>query len=154
MRSAEQDEYAAFKEKVRQTVYMDNLSPHVTESVMRTALDQYGTVKSVQFIPNHLGPQNIPQCSLVEMEKEKQAEVVISTICQSVRARAAEAEMFSNRPRQPGRRIHFHWLDPADPDFEVASKLKHLVKKHQLDKEEKLAKLQGEALKGNYKGRL
>ena len=80
MGSAEQDEYSAFKEKVRRMVYMDNLSPHVTESVMRTALDQYGTVKSVQFIPNYLGPQNIPQCALVEMEKEKQAGVVISTI--------------------------------------------------------------------------
>ncbi|XWS09319.1 hypothetical protein CRYUN_Cryun40dG0075300 [Craigia yunnanensis] len=171
MGSAELDEYAAFKEKVRRTVYMDNLSPHVTESVVRTALDQYGTVKSVQFIPNYLGPRNIPQCALVEMEKEKQAQVVISTICQfpfmmsgmprPVRARAAEAEMFSDRPRQPGRQIRFRWLDPADPDFEVANKLKRLAKKHatetavmlkhQLDKEEKLAKQQGEALKANYK---
>ncbi|XWS09321.1 hypothetical protein CRYUN_Cryun40dG0075300 [Craigia yunnanensis] len=140
MGSAELDEYAAFKEKVRRTVYMDNLSPHVTESVVRTALDQYGTVKSVQFIPNYLGPRNIPQCALVEMEKEKQAQVVISTICQfpfmmsgmprPVRARAAEAEMFSDRPRQPGRQIRFRWLDPADPDFEVANKLKRLAKKH------------------------
>ncbi|XP_022722066.1 uncharacterized protein LOC111279310 [Durio zibethinus] len=165
------DEYAAFKEKVRRTVYMDNLSPHVTESVIRTALDQYGTVKSVHFIPNYLGPQNIPQCALVEMEKEKQAEVVISTLSQfpfmmsgmprPVRARAAEVEMFADRPRQPGKQIHFRWLDPADPDFEVASKLKRLAKKHatetavmlrhQLDKEEKLAKQQGEALKANYK---
>ena len=140
MGSAELGEYAAFKEKVRRTVYMDNLSPHVTESVMRTALDQYGTVKSVQFIPNYLGPQNIPQCALVEMEKEKQAQVVISTISQfpfmmsgmprPARARAAEAEMFADRPRQPGRQIHFRWLDPADPDFEVANKLKRLAKKH------------------------
>ncbi|KAK6255373.1 hypothetical protein QUC31_017043 [Theobroma cacao] len=171
MGSAEQGEYAAFEEKVRRTVYMDNLSPNVTESVVRTALDQYGTVKSVHFIPNYLEPQNIPQCALVEMETEKQVEVVISTISQfpfmmsgmprPVRARAAKVEMFSDRPRQPGRRIHFRWLDPADPDFEVANKLKHLAKrhatetavmlKHQLEKEEKLAKQQGEALKANYK---
>ncbi|XVF37714.1 hypothetical protein REPUB_Repub20aG0033400 [Reevesia pubescens] len=171
MGSAGQDEYAAFEKKVRRTVFMDNLSPHVTESVMRTALDQYGTVKSVQFIPNYLEPQNIPQCALVEMEKEKQAEVVISTISQfpfmmsgmprPVRARAAVPEMFADRPRKPGRQIHFRWLDPADPDFEVASKLKRLAKKHaaetavmlkhQLDKEEKLAKQQGETLKANYK---
>lgn len=171
MGSAEQDEYAAFDEKVRRTIYMDNLSPHVSESVVRTALDQYGTVKSVQFIPNYLEPQNIPQCALVEMENEKQAEVVISTISQfpfmmsgmprPVRARPAEAEMFGDRPRKPGKQIHFRWLDHADPDFEVANKLKRLVKrhaaetavmlKHQLDKEEKLAKQQGEALKANYK---
>ncbi|XVE81080.1 hypothetical protein DITRI_Ditri15bG0034500 [Diplodiscus trichospermus] len=171
MGSAEREEYAAFEEKVRRTVYIDNLSPHVTESVLRTALDQYGTVKSVQFIPNYLGPQNTPQCALVEMEKEKQAEVVISTISQfpfmmsgmprPVRASAAKVEMFGDRPRKPGKQIHFRWLDPADPDFEVASKLKRLVKKHagetavmlkhQMDKEEKLAKQQGEALKANYK---
>ncbi|KAL4290021.1 hypothetical protein GQ457_14G000430 [Hibiscus cannabinus] len=171
MGSAEQDEYAAFKEKVRRTVFMDSLSPIVTESVVRTALDQYGTVKSVEFIPNYLEPRNMARCALVEMEKEKQAEVVISTISElpfmmsgmprPVRACAAVPEMFADRPRKPGRQLHVHWLDPSDPNFEVANKLKQLVKKHatenavmlkhQLEKEEKLAKQQGETLKANYK---
>ncbi|KAE8694903.1 Enzyme binding,tetrapyrrole binding [Hibiscus syriacus] len=171
MGSAEQDEYAAFKEKVRRTVFMDNLSPVVTESVVRTALDQYGNVKSVEFLPNYLEPRNMPRCALVEMEKEKQAEVVISTLSElpfmmsgmprPVRARAAVPEMFGDRPRKPGRHLHVHWLDPSDPNFELANKLKQLVNKHatenevmlkhQLEKEEKLAKQQGETLKANYK---
>ncbi|KAK8663436.1 hypothetical protein V6N13_083255 [Hibiscus sabdariffa] len=171
MGSAEQVEYAAFKEKVRRTVFLDNLSPLVTESVVRTALDQYGTVKSVEFIPNYLEPRNMPRCALVEMEKEKQAEVVISTLSEfpfmmsgmprPVRALAAVPEMFGDRPRQPGRQLKVHWLEPSDPNFEVANKLKQLVKKHatenavmlkhQLEKEEKLAKQQGETLKANYK---
>ncbi|KAB2062365.1 Putative RNA-binding rbpD [Gossypium arboreum] len=171
MESGKQNEYAAFEEKVRRTVYLDNLSPNVTESIVRTALDQYGTVKSVEFIPNYLEPRNMPQCALVEMEKGKQAKVVISTLSEfpfmmsgmprPVRARAAVAEMFGDRPRKPGRQIRICWLDTADPDFEVASKLKQLVKrhatetavmlKHQLEKEEKLAKQQGETLKANYK---
>ncbi|KAL4377873.1 hypothetical protein GQ457_02G042660 [Hibiscus cannabinus] len=171
MGSAEQVEYAAFKEKVRRTVFLDNLSPLVTESVVRTALDQYGTVKSVEFMPNYLEPRNMPRCALVEMEKEKQAEVVISTLSEfpfmmsgmprPVRALAAVPEMFGDRPRQPGRQLKVHWLEPSDPNFEVANKLKQLVKKHatenavmlkhQLEKEEKLAKQQGENLKANYK---
>ncbi|KAG4125973.1 hypothetical protein ERO13_D10G129400v2 [Gossypium hirsutum] len=140
MESGKQNEYAAFEEKVRRTVYLDNLSPNVTESVVRTALDQYGTVKSVEFIPNYLEPRNMPQCALVEMEKEKQAKVVISTLSEfpfmmsgmprPVRARAALAEMFGDRPRKPGRQIRIRWLDTADPDFKVASKLKQLVKRH------------------------
>ncbi|PPD80831.1 hypothetical protein GOBAR_DD22231 [Gossypium barbadense] len=150
MESGKQNEYAAFEEKVRRTVYLDNLSPNVTESVVRTALDQYGTVKSVEFIPNYLEPRNMPQCALVEMEKEKQAIVVISTLSEF-------PFMMSGMPRP----IRIRWLDTADPDFEVASKLKQLVKrhatetavmlKHQLEKEEKLAKQQGETLKANYK---
>ncbi|OMO57619.1 hypothetical protein CCACVL1_25733 [Corchorus capsularis] len=172
MESAEADEYAAFVKKMRRTVYLDNLSPHVTEPVVRTALDQYGTVKSVQFIPNYFEPNNLPRCALVEMEKEKQAEVVVSTLShypfmmsgmpRPVRARAAEAEMFSDRPRKPNRRnILFRWVPPTDPDFEVANKLKRLAKrhadetavmlKHQMDKERELAKQQSETLKANYK---
>ncbi|KAB2009085.1 hypothetical protein ES319_D10G143100v1 [Gossypium barbadense] len=156
MESGKQNEYAAFEEKVRRTVYLDNLSPNVTESVVRTALDQYGTVKSVEFIPNYLEPRNMPQCALVEMEKEKQAIVVISTLSEF-------PFMMSGMPRPVRARaaIRIRWLDTADPDFEVASKLKQLVKrhatetavmlKHQLEKEEKLAKQQGETLKANYK---
>lgn len=145
MGSTERGEYAAFEAKVRRTIFMDNLSPHVTESVVRTALGQYGTVKSIQFIPNYLGPPNLPQCALVEMEKEKQAQVVIATISQfpfmmsgmprPVRARAAKPEMFADRPRQPGRQVQFRWLDRSDPDFEVATKLKRLVKKHATETE-------------------
>ncbi|KAL9343047.1 hypothetical protein Peur_063478 [Populus x canadensis] len=169
--STAEADYAVFLEKVKRTVYIDNLSPQVTESVMRTALGQFGTVKNVQFIPNYTGPKNIPRCALVEMECRRQAEAVVSEITQfpfmmsgmprPARAFRAEVEMFDDRPIKPGRRIQCRWVDRKDPDFEVASKIKCLVRKHaaedlfllqqQLAQEEKLAKQQEETLKANYK---
>lgn len=140
MESTAEVKYAAFEEKVRRTVYIDNLSPHATESALRTALDQFGNVKNIWFIPNYTEPRNIPHCALVEMEKLKQAEAIISEMSQfhfmisgmprPVRARPAEVEMFGSHPTKPGRRIHFHWLDPNDHDFEVAKKLKRLKRIH------------------------
>ena len=59
MATPNREEYAAFEQKVKRTVYVDNLSPQVTETVLQTALDQFGTVKSVQFIPNYITPGNI-----------------------------------------------------------------------------------------------
>lgn len=171
MGTPNKSEYAAFEDKVKHTVYIDNLSPHVTESVLRTALDQFGTVVNIQFIPNYIVPGNIPNCALIEMETTKQAISVVSTLAQypfmmsgmprPVRARHAEAEMFDDRPIKPGRKIQCRWLNPDDPDFEIAKKLKHLCQKHsaeaafllkqQQQKEEELAKQQQESLKQNYK---
>ena len=73
-----QADYATFEEKVKQTVYLDNLSPHITEPVVRFALNQFENVKSVHFIPNYIEPMNIPQCTLVEKEDLMQAEAVVS----------------------------------------------------------------------------
>ncbi|GMP55487.1 hypothetical protein CsSME_00020294 [Camellia sinensis var. sinensis] len=167
---SEEAEYAAFEEKVRRNVYIDNLSPQVTEAVLRTALNQFGNVEKVQFIPNYTEPRNIPHCALVEMENSKQAKQIVSEMGnfpfmmsgmpRPVRARAAEMEMFDDHPRKPGRKIKFHWLDPQDPDFKVAKELKLLTRKHaaessfalkvQLAQEEKLANKQAETLKANY----
>lgn len=140
MSSTEEAEYAAFEDKVKRTVYVDNLSPQVTESVLTTALNQFGNVQNVQFIPNYTEPKNMPRCALVEMENVKQAKQIISEMSnfpfmmsgmpRPVRARDAEIGMFDNRPRNPGRRIICRWLDPQDPDFRVAKKLTNLVKKH------------------------
>ncbi|XP_059430567.1 uncharacterized protein LOC132164148 [Corylus avellana] len=169
--SAAQAEYAAFEEKVKRTVYLDNLSPKVTETVLKMALNQFGTVKSVQFIPNYMEPRNIPQCALVEMENSRQAEAVVSEISQfpfmmsgmprPVRARPAQVEMFDGHPTKPGRRIQCRWLEPSDPDFKIATEIKRLTWKHaaevafllkqQLQEEEKLASQQQDKLKGNYK---
>ncbi|KAL9436746.1 hypothetical protein AB3S75_022734 [Citrus x aurantiifolia] len=171
MGSTTEAEYAAFLEKVKRTVYLDNLSPQVTEPVIRTALDQFGNVKNVQFIPNYTEFRNIPHCALVEMENLKQAKDVVTSLHEfpfmmsgmprPVRARAAEVEMFDDRPAKPGERIQFRWLDPNDPDFEVAQRLKRLARKHaaeasfvlkeQLEQEEQLANQQEETLKQNYK---
>lgn len=138
--SAAQADFAAFEEKVKRTVYLDNLSPKVTESVLKMALNQFGTVKSVQFIPNYMEPRNIPQCALVEMENSRQAGAVVSEISQfpfmmsgmprPVRARPAEVEMFDGHPIKPGRRIQCRWLEASDPDFKIATEIKRLTWKH------------------------
>ncbi|KAM1724078.1 hypothetical protein PS2_021957 [Malus domestica] len=97
-------EYAAFEEKVKRTVYLDNISPQVTESIVKTALSQFGTVKS-----------NVLHCALVEMENPKEASVIgkeitefrfmILGIPRLVRALSAAANMFDERPTMPRRQI-------------------------------------------------
>nr|XP_027126896.1 uncharacterized protein LOC113743036 isoform X2 [Coffea arabica] len=169
--AASAEEYAAFEERVRRTVYMDNLSPQVTENVLKAALDQFVNVVNVQFIPNYINPQSLPRAALVEMETLNQASAIIAEIADSpfmvlgmprpVRACAAEVEMFDSRPKKPGRKITYKWLDHEDPDFEVARKIKVLTRKHaaetefllnhQLKEEENLANQQLETLKAHYK---
>ncbi|KAM1281607.1 hypothetical protein ACFX2H_022064 [Malus domestica] len=97
-------EYAAFEEKVKRTVYLDNISPQVTESIVKTALSQFGTVKS-----------NVLHCALVEMENPKEASVIgkeitefrfmILGIPRLVRALSAAANMFDERPTMPRRQM-------------------------------------------------
>ncbi|KAK4394661.1 hypothetical protein Sango_1620400 [Sesamum angolense] len=167
----ENAQYAAFLEKVEKTIYVDNLSPQVTEAVMKAAFNQFGNVVGVQFIPNYLEPKNMPQAALVEMENPKQAREIIMEMGQypfmisgmprPVRAHAAKLEMFDERPRKPGRRTVCRWVDSKDPDFDVAKKIEHLVRKHaaetsivleqQLAEEEKLANQQSEMLKARYR---
>ncbi|XP_027072332.1 uncharacterized protein LOC113776314 [Coffea eugenioides] len=168
--AASAEEYAAFEERVRRTVYMDNLSPQVTENVLKAALDQFVNVVNVQFIPNYINP-SLPRAALVEMETPNQASAIITEMADSpfmvlgmprpVRACAAEVEMFDSRPKKPGRKITYKWLDPEDPDFEVARKMEVLTGKHaaetefllnhQLKEEENLANQQLETLKAHYK---
>lgn len=140
MGSSAEEEYTAFLEKVKRTVYLDNLSPQVTEHVLKSALDQFATVKSVKFIPNYIEPRNVAQCALVELDSVKKAKEVVLMIVQypfmisgmprPVRARHAELEMFDDRPRKPGRKLTCRWLEPDDPDFQVAQELKRLTRKH------------------------
>lgn len=161
-----QKEYAAFEEKVKRTVYLDNLSPQVTEPVIKAAFEQYGNVISTHFIPNYTDCYHC-KCALVELENYKQASTIIdmlrtypfmmSGMPRPVVARAAEPGMFDERPANPDRKIQLYWLDPKDPDFEVAQNLKNLTKKHFAERayllerqhveEEKLSKKQVEALK-------
>ncbi|KAJ4964957.1 hypothetical protein NE237_016806 [Protea cynaroides] len=162
--------YRAFMEKVKRTVFLDNLSPEVTAAVIKTALGQFGNVINVQFIPNYTGPRNIPKCALVELETAKQAQGIIqemtnfpfmmSGMPRPVRASAAELEMFADHPKKPGLETRCHWVEPTDPDFEVVTELKDLVKKHaleaslllklELEEEEKVSKHQVEVLQSNY----
>ncbi|PKA47460.1 hypothetical protein AXF42_Ash020189 [Apostasia shenzhenica] len=163
--------YADFEEKVKRTVLLDNLSPEVTSAVVKTALEQFGSVLSVEFIPNLTIPFDIPQSALVEMADAEKASKVIKTMKEfpfmisgmprPVRALVAKPEMFADRPPLPGRKINFCWVDRSDPDFEVADKLKMLCGKHtkenlaliqlQLEEEEKLAQQQDDMIQSNYK---
>ncbi|KAH9619502.1 hypothetical protein KSS87_015648 [Heliosperma pusillum] len=164
------DEYAKFEEKVKRTVYLDNLSPVVSDSVIKAAFGQYGDVKNIHFIPNYTEPHCNSKCALVELESSKQAKAILDMLSaypfmmagmpRPVRGLPAEPQMFEDRPPKPGRIIQVRWLDPKDPDFEVAQELKKLAKKHvaeqsflhkkRLEEEEKLSKQQDEALKSHY----
>lgn len=170
MEPSTEEEYAAFEEKVKRTIYLDNLSNQVTEAVLTNALDQFGTVTKVQFIPTYFNSCG-GNAALVEMEKKKEAEEIILEMDESplmisgmprpVRAQKAQIGMFDDRPKKRHRNIVCFWMDPSNPKFEVAKKIKNLTKKHaaeaaylmerQLADEEKLHNQQSENLKSNYK---
>lgn len=134
------EEYAQFLKKVKRTVYLDNISPKVTETVIKAALDQFGNVMEVQFIPTFMQPEGVPRAALVEMENRKLAEQIINDMKnipfmiagmpRPVRAKAATVEMFDDRPVKPGRNIKCYWLFKKDPNFRVAQKIQNLVKTH------------------------
>ncbi|XP_043714731.1 uncharacterized protein LOC122663091 [Telopea speciosissima] len=134
--------YNTLEEKLKRTVFLDNLSPHVTAAVLKSALGQFVNVIEVQFIPNYMGPSNIPRCALVELETVKQAQSIVeemtnypfmmSGMPRPVRACVTQKEMF-DRPKKSGLDIRCRWADPMDPNFEVATKEKDLIKKHQAE---------------------
>ncbi|KAL3628822.1 hypothetical protein CASFOL_027868 [Castilleja foliolosa] len=164
-------EYNAFLKKVEKTIYVDDLSPQVTDKVLKAAFNQFGDVTNIQFMPNYFESKNMPVAALVEMDTPKQAKTVISQMKlyplmilgmpRPVRSYPAVPEMFEDRPRKPGRQIMCRWVDPKEPDFEVAKKIKYLVRKHEAEttlvlehqrhEEEKLANQQNETLKAHYK---
>ncbi|KAL8508910.1 hypothetical protein ACS0TY_016203 [Phlomoides rotata] len=159
-------EYDEFLKRVKRTIYLDNISPATTESVLKAAFNQFGNVTRVEFISDLMQPNGYPQAVLVEMENEDQTKQVVTEMHifpfmiggmpRPVRAKSATLEMFDDRPSKPGRKIQCRWLNPEEPDFEVSMKIKNLVKKHaaeasflleqQLAEEEKLSTKQDEAL--------
>lgn len=136
--------YKEFEEKVKRTVYLDNLSRLATNAVITTALNQFGSVKNVSFLTNYTVPFDIPQSALVEMETEKDAESVVNILDEfpfmmsgmprPVRAKHATAEMFNDRPWKPGRKLEFRWVGPTDPDCHNVRKFKLMSKRHELEK--------------------
>ncbi|XP_006303307.2 uncharacterized protein LOC17900115 [Capsella rubella] len=171
MATPEEVEYEKFLERVRRTVYIDELTPLATYPVIEAAFNQFGTVKSVSFIPNFLGPKELPIGVLVEMETEEMAKDVTATVTQlpfmvagmprPVRATPSHPHMFVDRPKKPGRKIRFRWINPNDPDFDKAKKMKRLVRKHtaetsfmlkkQLEEADKLSKQQAETAITHHK---
>ncbi|XP_058224432.1 uncharacterized protein LOC131333748 [Rhododendron vialii] len=162
---------AAFEERMRRTVYVDNLSPQVNESILKSAFDQFGNVQKVEFFPNFAEESNMPHCALVEMDSPELAKELVQAMSNQpfmifgmprpVRVCAAEMEMFEDRPQKLGTKITCQWLEPQNPGFTIAKKLKELTRRHaaeasflhqyQLEEEEKLAKQQAETLEANYK---
>ncbi|XP_020106532.1 uncharacterized protein LOC109722798 isoform X2 [Ananas comosus] len=164
-------DYADFLEKVKKTVFIDNISPKATTSVVESGLQQFGNVVNVEFMPNYMIPYNIPQCALVEMEDQKQALKAIDAMTnypfmmggmpRPVRVTAAKVEMFCDRPAPPDRRkIRFRWMQPTDPHFHAMKKFRWLARrhtaeslamiKHLLASDEELAKQQKKMLEANY----
>jgi hypothetical protein len=136
-------QYQEFEEKVKRTVYLDNLSNQATEAVIKAALSQFCSIKNVTFVVNYTIPYNIPQSALVEMETQKDAEIVVSMLHdfpfmmsgmpRPVRAIHATAVMFNDRPRIPGSKLKFRWVGHADSDFKMVKKLKLLSRKHEVE---------------------
>ena len=108
------EEYATFENKVKHSVYIDNLSQLAKESVTKATFDQFGNVILVKLILTYLELKGMGRAALVVMKNAYEARTIISEIGNSpfvisgmprpVRARAAVVEMFDNLPRKPDRR--------------------------------------------------
>ncbi|KAF3774218.1 hypothetical protein EJ110_NYTH53601, partial [Nymphaea thermarum] len=143
MGSQSGNEPSEFMKKMKKTVFVDNVSGLVTDSMIRKAFEQFGTVVNISFIPDYLEQNNASKCVLVEMESEKKAtSLLVETsnlpfmlggMPRPIRCRMAEPEMFSERPRKSDRKMTCRWIQPNDPDFEVAKRMKELVKKHEAE---------------------
>ncbi|GJN25941.1 hypothetical protein PR202_gb13830 [Eleusine coracana subsp. coracana] len=164
-------DYADFENKVKRTIYLDQLSPQVTSSVIKAALAQCANVASVEFIVNYTIPYDIPSAALVELDDEMQAKAavelmndfpfIIGGMPRPVKAIPAKPEMFRDRPSRPGINKEFRWVKQGDDEYDAMKKLKNLAKrqeaenmaliKNQLEEEKELAKQQQEVLDGNGK---
>uniref|UniRef100_A0A0D9WXD0 RRM domain-containing protein n=1 Tax=Leersia perrieri TaxID=77586 RepID=A0A0D9WXD0_9ORYZ len=164
-------QYQEFEEKVKRTVYLDCFSHQATEAVIKTALNQFGAIKEINFLVNYTIPFSIPQSALVIMETEKDAVAVVNMLNEfpfmmsgmprPVRATRATAEMFNDRPRRPGSKSEFRWVSSTDADYHIVKKLKLMSRrhelenlaliKHELEEENFLAKHQEEILNCNQR---
>ncbi|KAG5610051.1 hypothetical protein H5410_021332 [Solanum commersonii] len=107
MEAVFEEEYAAFENKVKRSIYIDNLSPLVKEFVIKAALDQFGN--------------NADEARTI-ISEIRNSPFMISGMPRPVRARPAVVEMFDDRPRKPDRTIMCYWLKSNEPDFEVATR--------------------------------
>ncbi|XP_071708424.1 ASI1-immunoprecipitated protein 1-like [Rutidosis leptorrhynchoides] len=154
----------------KRTIYIDNPSYHVTKSVLETALNQFGTVTNIQFVPTYF--MSCPViAALVEMQTIRQADDIVNEMNDSplmvsgmprpVRAQKARVDMFHDYQKEQVRLIICQFMDPNDPKYEVAKSFKKLTKRqaaeaafsteHELAVEEKLHNQQNVAFKANYK---
>ncbi|KAG6396248.1 hypothetical protein SASPL_142394 [Salvia splendens] len=135
------EEYDEFLKKVERTIYLDNISPAVTEPVLKAAIDQFGKVITVQFIHAYLQPNGI-HAALVEVENKKQAETLINEL-ESVPFMVGGCLGLSG-PRLLVSRCLLIKLVKKHAE-EVAFLLNEQVKE-----EEQLAKMQSHTLNGHH----
>jgi hypothetical protein len=136
-------DYADFKEKVKKTIYLDQLSPQVTSQVIKAALAQCANVVNVEFIMNYTIPFDIPSAALVELDNEMQVKAsvelmsdfpfIIGGMPRPVKAIPAKPEMFRDRPRRPGINKKFRWVKQGDEEYETMKKLKILAERQEAE---------------------
>ncbi|CAI5462074.1 unnamed protein product [Closterium sp. Yama58-4] len=101
---AEAEREATFEERVARSILVDELCPAVTPAALQSALGQFGSVRSVQMVPNLLHPRRSSGCAVVELDSRHLALKMIADISESilivgagprpVRAVKARADMF------------------------------------------------------------
>ncbi|CAI5534925.1 unnamed protein product, partial [Closterium sp. Naga37s-1] len=64
---AEGEREATFEERVARSILVDELCGAVTPAALQSALGQFGTVRSVQLVPNLLDPRRSSGCAIVEL---------------------------------------------------------------------------------------
>lgn len=73
-----------FKNKVKRTFYVDNISPKVEKEALKKAFEQHGNVVEVEFIPTYTEwipfPDIPSKRALVVMENKQQAKNIIDTL--------------------------------------------------------------------------
>lgn len=165
-------DFDKFDERVRRSVVLEEVTPHVNIPMIQTALGQFGTVVSVDILANPLESKLAAKRAIVEMESQKDAAYALKEIQEHpfmikgvprpVRATAAVHTLFPERPRKGSlSKLAWEWVEPGHPDFAAANELKRMAKRHaaesaylmqQLRKdEEKLAQEQEEKVKENIK---
>eukprot|EP00245_Coleochaete_scutata_P007128 TRINITY_DN22227_c0_g1_i1.p1 TRINITY_DN22227_c0_g1~~TRINITY_DN22227_c0_g1_i1.p1 ORF type:complete len:196 (-),score=64.46 TRINITY_DN22227_c0_g1_i1:600-1187(-) len=70
----------AFQEQLKRTVYIDNLSHNIMESVLQKAVEQFGTVVSIKICKDERDSRRSLGCALVEVEHPEQAEHIVTTL--------------------------------------------------------------------------
>ncbi|GBG80968.1 hypothetical protein CBR_g31525 [Chara braunii] len=107
-----------FEQKVRRTVFLDEIAPQVTVAIMQSALSQFGKVTSMKLVNHPLDPL-VPQgCALIEFANEEQAMRVAATTRKNllmvggmprpVRARMASKYMFDSAEVERSNLHHHH----------------------------------------------
>ncbi|CAI5974833.1 unnamed protein product [Closterium sp. NIES-64] len=81
---AEGEREATFEERVARSILVDELCGAVTPAALQSALGQFGTVRSVQMVPNLLHPRRSSGCAIVELHSRHLALKMLADISESI----------------------------------------------------------------------